>query len=461
MATCYAIIEIPASAGTSGQLDVVSATIDTHLNQMGQATCTVSRQAWDAANATVDDDYLTLYNDNDVQVFGGPLRDARRKGETVQLTANTYEQLALDAPPAPPNETYTQTTDKAVVEDAIDAIDGLSADTVEQVQDGTFDITFHHASQALKIRDMRDLSGAEIEYTPRGTVRYRDRVGIFKGVELSPSEQRVQRMRVTHRAGQRTATHLKVIGYNVSVEVTAASYSSSERERWRRAVYPAITDKTTLSSIGQRLVDELYEPWTEIEADIINVSYLHVGDTYPILYPEENIDDTYRITKLSHSFGIDGETFTATFSDRVLSSDEGAGPTARSGTEVGQKEENEVIARPAARELSLPYTELTDGDFYSGGVPVPDEYALTVDAWGARTTDDTTPAGLTVQLLDETGTVVASENTVWNDDGNLATKTNDSGGTVWYELAVDNATGTDYLAAGDDGVTAQFRYRVG
>lgn len=91
----------------------------------------------------------------------------------------------------------------------------------------------------------------------------------------------------------------------------------------------------------------------------------------------------------------------------------------------------------------LPITELADTDFADLTIPVPDGSTLEVYLWGCRTASGTTPAGLTVQLVDAGGTTQASANTARSASTSspVASLANDSGSISYYRLRLDNSTG--------------------
>lgn len=114
----------------------------------------------------------------------------------------------------------------------------------------------------------------------------------------------------------------------------------------------------------------------------------------------------------------------------------------------------DVVSSP---NMNIPYTELEDTQRVAQPVTMADGQTITVDAWGVTDTDGDTPAGLHVELLNESGDVVESANTAW-ETGNVASYNNNTGGLVAAKLAIRNDTGGDYTDP--DGVGAQFGYRV-
>lgn len=103
---------------------------------------------------------------------------------------------------------------------------------------------------------------------------------------------------------------------------------------------------------------------------------------------------------------------------------------------------------------------LEDTESYDISVPVPDGETLEVYRWGVwKVADYTAPAGLQVQLLDDSDTTQASANTTNNQatGSPVASLANSSGSASLYKLRITNGTGG---ALTTDGVDGHFGYRV-
>lgn len=100
----------------------------------------------------------------------------------------------------------------------------------------------------------------------------------------------------------------------------------------------------------------------------------------------------------------------------------------------------------------VPMTELAAGDFVDFPVHVPSGKTLKVWKWGARTDDQTTPAGLTVGLYNFAGaTYLASTETAHETGAPLASF--DGAGDV--AVRVENTTGGKVNAGADFSVTVE------
>ena len=108
----------------------------------------------------------------------------------------------------------------------------------------------------------------------------------------------------------------------------------------------------------------------------------------------------------------------------------------------------------------LPIAELEDGESVELAIPVDDGETLEVYRWGAfDVSDGTAPTGLDVELLDDTDTVQASENTPNTQDDRtpVASYENTSGTVSVFNLRAKNDTGS---AIDSPGVGPHFGYVV-
>lgn len=116
----------------------------------------------------------------------------------------------------------------------------------------------------------------------------------------------------------------------------------------------------------------------------------------------------------------------------------------------------DVIASPNHR---VHYSELVDGAAISSPITIPPNETLTVKAWGAVDTNGNTPNGLSVALVDPSGSDVAAENTTWTTSENgIVSYHNTSASLEIAVLEIRNNTGSDY--ADPNGVGGRIGYEV-
>ena len=94
--------------------------------------------------------------------------------------------------------------------------------------------------------------------------------------------------------------------------------------------------------------------------------------------------------------------------------------------------------------------ELEDTESIEHDIPVNDTETLTIYRWGVhRTSDDTAPTGLDVELVDAGDTVQTAANTVDNENSNgITSLSNSSGSLSIYTIRLYNGTGSTEEVAG-------------
>lgn len=254
--------------------------------------------------------------------FGGILRDINRHDTIIELLCDSFERYARDGKPSNGKENVTD-YDDTIVNDAIDASPEISAGTVERVDDDTLSFQFHHASQALKIRKVRNITQGEILYNPDKTVDYVTSLGDDKtNTTLTPSSQVIAgQVNVQENTGENEATHLRVIGANnTSVEVSLDTFDG--REKWRRAYFSDTRNEELLTKYGNTLLNVIRDQWKQVEMTLVESRSASVdpqlGDTYHIEFDRHELDDNLRIVKLQHIVDNEGERWRATFSNREM-----------------------------------------------------------------------------------------------------------------------------------------------
>lgn len=98
----------------------------------------------------------------------------------------------------------------------------------------------------------------------------------------------------------------------------------------------------------------------------------------------------------------------------------------------------------------FPRATLDDTESIEVDIPVPNGETLTIYRWGVhRTSDDTAPTSLEVQLLDETDTAQTTANTTDAENtAGITSLTNSSGSLVFYTIRLINNTGSSEDVAG-------------
>lgn len=115
----------------------------------------------------------------------------------------------------------------------------------------------------------------------------------------------------------------------------------------------------------------------------------------------------------------------------------------------------------ASPNVSIEDTELHNSASIDHRIVVPPGQTLTVYNWGVIDHNNTTPNGLLVELMNDTGGVVAEANDSRQaDTTGVAEWTNDSDSEAVAQLSVVNETGSDYSAQDEESISAHFGYEV-
>lgn len=255
--------------------------------------------------------------------FGGVLRDFLRRGSEVEFLVESFERYARDAKPTDARETHTDASDEAVIFDAIDKVPQLTRGTTD-VLGTSMTFVFSHFSQAKKMRSVRATTGGELRYNADKTVDYVDSLGADKtDTTLGPAKQNVDAsVEVERKSGEDSVTHLRALGSGegvnqLQVEVTAASYDSSERKEWNVYVNREIEDKDTLKTEANTVLSDLSNPYLDVTMTVVDED-VRLGDEYHLRIPAENVDANLRAAEVEQNISAKGRVDKVTFSSRDI-----------------------------------------------------------------------------------------------------------------------------------------------
>jgi hypothetical protein len=184
--------------------------------------------------------------------------------------------------------------------------------------------TISYGSQSKILYDLREVADGEFRYNTDFSVDVVDSLGSDKSADItiSPRESNVSSFNKTVDNRQ-DITHLKGLGgqagpKQVTAEAVASSYSTGEKQKWRRYKNKEILGKSRLQDIIDILVEEYDgEPrYIDIEADVHNEN-LELGDTVKVEYSEENINGDFRVVAITEKWDK-APTTTVTLSNRNL-----------------------------------------------------------------------------------------------------------------------------------------------
>lgn len=304
--------------GTTTEIAHISSKV--RRREEKQTTATVVTSRTDVSSLTEGEDEIEIADNGNTE-FRGVLESYKYNGVKARLHVSSFMQYAKEAPPTGPKLSYAGADDSTIVQDAISNIPDLSAGTINTVQ-GNVDVLFHHASRALQIQLMRKQSGAHVRYNSDKTVDYLDPSNVGRDrttIELNPANQNLNDATPKQKGGDRTKTHLRMIGGGgVSLDVTASSYSSGDRERWGRAQFKEVSSETVLTRYGELLLEDLSNTWREVDAQIVDISDVQVQDEFSVKYPEKHVNTTMTIAEVTEIRDTDGLHYDARLSNRTF-----------------------------------------------------------------------------------------------------------------------------------------------
>lgn len=282
--------------------------------------------------------------------FGGIIMDADRSGAVTELMMESFERLAIDAQPTPPDEIYGPRTDdetagsadSTIIQDAIDAVPGLSVGTIETIADPV-SLTFNNATQAKKMREVENITGGYVKYNSDKTVDYLSSLGSYTGVTLSPSNQNITGDFSANRISgpEEDITHLRVIGtgegrsqlvknivpaddsssYDNQVTYTNPNYSDGDHEKWFVKTNKDIDRSNALEEYGVALINDIVDTeYIDVKTTVEGISSFGLGDTFDVDYPEEDINNLRMETvKLTTNYTPKRIQYEVTLSSRRVS----------------------------------------------------------------------------------------------------------------------------------------------
>ena len=331
------------------RLRVDGATLEEHLDEQARLECAVPREdfydAWDDIDYLQDRLYLVV--DGDL-AFGGRLRDLERGGESVTLNIHSFEEDAKYAEPTGGALKFVNARDVDIVADALDRVAGLEAGRVEAF-DYEVGYLFSHASPAKMIRKTTESSGAEVRYNADRTVDYVRRLGVDRSTTISPLNQSVSTQFGATEKANEPATHILALGtgegdHQVKTVVESAEFDSSQREVWKKFKDKDIAEEDRLETVAQQQMAEYEQAPESIELDLdISGIGIELGDTFPVVYPRENIDTRLRVVDLETNLTAEGVTYSATLSNRRLTNDRAGAEQRRSAEQFQTSFEGNAV----------------------------------------------------------------------------------------------------------------------
>jgi hypothetical protein len=318
------------AAGTRpdpAELDIHACSIERTFDANDNAEITVYRDDWDddvheILNPTFDSCYVEL---NGQDIFGGRIRDITRGGMTVEVLLESWEIDLRQGEPASSSLHYENVVDLDIVEDAIARVPTLQTGQLEATA-ANVSFLYSHASPAKMLKALRESTGAEMQITPQREVDWVQRLGSDQVDIVGPVNRNITNEFSLEHKVQDAPTHLRVLGagegdHQFETEVVSNAYDGDEtpREIWDVISNKEITSQDRLEALAGNYMDEFDASPEHIEIDAdINGLDVDLGDTFPVVYEEENIDTRLRAVEVTQHIDDSGVHYSTTLSNRHL-----------------------------------------------------------------------------------------------------------------------------------------------
>ncbi|ADJ14836.1 hypothetical protein C497_05667 [Halalkalicoccus jeotgali B3] len=295
------------------------------FDKQSHAEITVYRDEWneivDDVDPLVDEFYIEDENKSG-SIFGGRLTDVKRGGVQIELILGSFETDARQGEPVQDTVVFDNSPDSLVVSSALERTDTLSAGQIQNVGH-EMSIMFSKTSPAKMIRDTTEMTGGEVRYNPDKTVDYKHRLGSDKLDIIGPTNQTVTEEFAATQVTQERPTHLLMLGAgegDAQLQTTSVApwYDDSvPRQNWIKRANKEITNERRLQRVADHAMAEYNESpqYIEIEIETFDLQ-ISLGDTFPVIYEEEDINTRLRVMELTTNYSSEGVTHEATLSNR-------------------------------------------------------------------------------------------------------------------------------------------------
>lgn len=379
--------------GSTREWRHVSTTVMEKFNEQSLArTRTTRSEVPQGFNFREGSDEVFVKKDSGGYYFGGILKDVIQTRGEVELIVDSYERLARDAKPTSSVKSYSNVDDTTIIQDAVDSVPDLSIKSLTGVKSG-ITVEFSNVSQALAIRQIKDITGAEMRYDAHGRLVYGNRLGTDKSsAELSPSSQRVTSFSKNKKGGNSKKNHLKAIGGGGTViDVQSPNYDAqTDRQKWTTVRFKQISDASTLEEAARERLRDLEKEWIDVNVGLKGITGIELGDTFTVTYAEEGVyNRELRVTELEQTIDSNGVSYNATLSNRTIGRERGDEDKSRVVSEVGNTTSG--VNKRSIPNTTIPLSKIPSGKAVESRFIVPKGYVMYIWAMGIQGLDSSSP----------------------------------------------------------------------
>lgn len=244
--------------------------------------------------------------------MGGIVKSVDGQGSLSEVFIESFERLAVDAKPVSGAEIWDNVSDKAIVRDAISETPELSGGDVQAVG-GDLSFKFSHSTQAYKIRQSQEVTGAEIQFTPDKTVNYVEKIGSRRSTTIDPANSNIKGdIQVEKVGGDRQVTDVRVLGagegrHQVTAEASVDRFAP--REKWLVVSNKDLDSEQAAQEFANTLIEDFQDDAPlEVRTTIEGID-VALGDEFDVFYPEEDVDRVMRVVVMTTKLGPTGKEY--------------------------------------------------------------------------------------------------------------------------------------------------------
>lgn len=306
-------------------LDVFSPTL---MNEYGKQThleVDVLRNEFESIkDSNTISDAEVYFFDFGTRVFGGRIVDYRNTDDRVVLQVGSFEEDAIKAKPTVASLTFVGVSDSDIIENAIDRVDILSKGTIQTINPDV-DLLFSNASPAKMMRKVQRQTGGYLVFNANGAVDYLENAGSDKtAIVIGPAQSNVSDSFEVEERDRQDYTHIRVLGASegdsqIKAEAVANSYSSGDRQIWRKYTDKEITTDSRAQSVANTLISEYDND--PVRLDISTIIFgvdVDIGDTFSVVSSVDAIDQEMTVVKKNELFQGSDSIYDVVLSNRVL-----------------------------------------------------------------------------------------------------------------------------------------------
>jgi outer membrane protein assembly factor BamB len=255
-------------------------------------------------------------NDTDTVVWAGLLRDVVYEGSTAIISADSYEQYAVNEEPIR-NLVFSQLDDATIFRLLLSELDELSAGTVESVSDDISQ-SFSDVDHAKALDQIAGFGGGHPIYNEDKTVDYVESRGRDRpNTVLAPRFQNVKFVR-PDRQNNRAITHLRMLGDGIKVDVVSSDYVGGDPQRWMvNDDHTDVSDRGKLASLGEQELTRVTDNLDRVRVEARDID-MALGDTLTVDYREKDIvEEQLHVTELTTVYDR-GISYKATLESQIV-----------------------------------------------------------------------------------------------------------------------------------------------